>query len=790
MIFPTKSPDSSICRRSLSVLFLVTAFFVAEGFCDEPIPPLGISDTHCCDAVGRVSADDSRTNEGMIPPGAEKKEAAHSGLSILILGDSMSLTGFGERLDSRLRKMPGVAAVNTYMACGTNPLSWLKRKPFTSMKTRCGYWSIEDGSEGRDPKVIKDVYGMRKGHRPSARRVPKLEDLVAKHRPDILVFQNGNNLFGCFKDKRTIREKTHTKSINWYLDPFIKEVSKPGTSLKKLYWISPPQAGCVTKEIQEFLYSRISERAKPVAHMIDSRKLTSYPYRMMGPDKEHFWGPEVEKWSDSVFDLITADLQSQPLHQMTTLDLKAKTVPAETSPSESAHAGALRVLARLSKITPTPTPDTFAPYHELLVGYRYEVEKVLEGKLDEQAVLVMHPAFIKLQAQDLGSYEIGKTYEFGLRMMDESSLWGGMRTRDDTDSFELMPYLLTGDENRHPDAEGNPKDEKTPAKPVNDSGTRLASQENQSPKPDKSTPLAAVTPLDPEPEKAAPKVMETAKITPAKKEPSNVDTKLKVLFLGESMSLMGFGPRLDSHLRDLPEITSLNTYMTCGTNPRSWLKGGPYARVKTRCGYWSIESIPGNSRPRVDQDIYGMRKGHRPSARSVPKLEDLVAKHQPDILIYQGGNALFGCFKDKRTINEETHSKTIRWYIDPFITEISRPGTSLKKFYWITPPQAGSVTNGIQEFLFDQFSSLAGPVASMIDSRKLTSYPYRKMSSDKEQFWGDESDNWTDDVFEIIKADLRAESLEILPTLDVKAKAPVASDPKLREGETVAPIKE
>lgn len=802
---PTSKFSAAVVTRRLFSIFILLVIFLLSGrISAELIRPLDVSDTVCCDAQVQLNEleesvsdpveDISLPNEGTDPLGAlaaatkggegESPEAAtkmppvNVGVKILILGDSMSLAGFGERLDSRLRKMPGVASVNTYMACGANPLSWLKKKPYATTKTRCGYWSIEGSSVGKAPEVIKDVYGMRKGHRPSSRRVPKLEDLIAKYRPDILVFQSGNNLFGCFKNKRTISKKTHSQAIRWYVDPFVKEVSKPGTSLKKFYWVSPPEAGCVTPEIQAFLYDRISELAKPVGSMIDSRKLTSYPYRMMGPDKEHFWGPEADKWSDDVFDIISADLQSQSLKKAVTLDLKAKAGPAETAPSQSTQPDVLRVLARLSKVTLAPAVETFAPYHELLVGYRYEVEKVLEGKLEDQAVLLMHPAFIKLQAQDLSSYEVGKSYEFGLRMMDESSLWGGVRNRDDTDSFELMPYLLTSDESRHPDAKGEVDEQQMPPKASDGNHVALASHAAGTAKPDQTAPLVMTVPGDAKPDVAARKPLVSAKVVPKNEAQPIVEAKLKILFLGESMSLMGLGPRLDSHLRELPEIASVNTYMTCGTNPRSWLKGEPYAKVKTRCGYWSIESRPGDARPGVVKDIYGMKRGHRPSARLVPKLEDLVAKYRPDILVYQGGSAIFSCFKDKRTIRKKSHSKAISWYIDPFIKEVSRPGTSLKKFYWITPPQAGSVTTEIQAFLYDQFSELAGPVARMIDSRELTSYPYRRMAPDKEQFWGDESDKWTDDVFEIIKADLRAKSLEEVATLDVKAIVPVVDAAK------------
>ena len=51
-------------------------------------------------------------------------------LTVLILGDSLGLCGFSKRLDQKFRADPRVKSVFTYCTCGTNPLSWLKEKPY------------------------------------------------------------------------------------------------------------------------------------------------------------------------------------------------------------------------------------------------------------------------------------------------------------------------------------------------------------------------------------------------------------------------------------------------------------------------------------------------------------------------------------------------------------------------------------------------------------------------------------------------------------------------------------
>src|SRR6266404_1437439 len=86
-----------------------------------------------CTAISLVLASlaTPKSIAGQTPVSAEKRHPevpdSGGGAVILILGDSLSLCGFGKRLDEHFRKTPEVAtATFTYMACGTNPLSWLK----------------------------------------------------------------------------------------------------------------------------------------------------------------------------------------------------------------------------------------------------------------------------------------------------------------------------------------------------------------------------------------------------------------------------------------------------------------------------------------------------------------------------------------------------------------------------------------------------------------------------------------------------------------------------------------
>src|SRR5258708_30631703 len=113
---------------------------------------------------------------------AQPPAPSHDGINVLILGDSLALCGFGKRLDERYRESQDVNATFTYLACGTNPLSWLQDRPYTHIQTHCGFVSMESLGGGM-MREVEDVYGQTRGHTPGSHPVPKLEDLLAAKRP-------------------------------------------------------------------------------------------------------------------------------------------------------------------------------------------------------------------------------------------------------------------------------------------------------------------------------------------------------------------------------------------------------------------------------------------------------------------------------------------------------------------------------------------------------------------------------------------------------------------------------
>ena len=378
------------------------------------------------------------------------------GANVLILGDSLALCGFGKRLDERFRQSPNVKATFTYLACGTNPLSWLKERPYARIQTHCGFVSIESNPATGRVHEAHDVYGLPRGHTPGSHAVPKLEDLLATLQPDILIMQTGTNLFDLFPDKKSVIPSRHGPALRSYLVPFINKAVQTPSNLRKIYWVASPTSGRVSNEIQDFVLEQTRNDIGHVANVIDSRTLVSYPYHHMEPDKEHFIGADMDQWADRVFDIVEKDLSSQPIAALKPLAENpppeiAATTPTPGPPAEKpAKEALLHIRARLiSKTAPIPVSELL-PYQEFLVGYLYEVTQVISGEYSEKQILVMHPAYIQLHEQRLGHWKIGKTYRLQLHEL-EKTVWKTAKSKDDSGLINLQPYIRVQDERRHPE---------------------------------------------------------------------------------------------------------------------------------------------------------------------------------------------------------------------------------------------------------------------------------------------------------------------------------------------------
>src|SRR5258705_11589747 len=93
-----------------------------------------------------------------------------------MIGDSLSVGGFGEAVREHLEKEFGRQNVAFFASCGSSPASWLENEPV--FHTRCGY---------REKTPTTDVYrDYHNGKRPPAVATPKIETLIEPYRPTIV----------------------------------------------------------------------------------------------------------------------------------------------------------------------------------------------------------------------------------------------------------------------------------------------------------------------------------------------------------------------------------------------------------------------------------------------------------------------------------------------------------------------------------------------------------------------------------------------------------------------------
>jgi len=358
--------------------------------------------------------------------------------SVLIIGDSMALCGFGQQLDKLFRES-GYSWVNTYMACGTNPLSWTMLKGFQSAKTKCGFSKIESRKD-QPPLVFQDTYGMRRGHRPASYPVPKIETLLADSRPEILVVQLGNNLFDLLKGGNFSKMPS---LLQPYLGPFLGLIFGKNSTVRRVYWVTPPVCERISERSQDLLVETIKSQTTEGLRVIDSRLLIKFPYRNLQPDRQHFFGTDMTLWADGVFTLIQQDLSQSPLPAgpaATPIPTRDTTPSAPTPPAKAS----LVLRARLERKIEPFTLEEIAPYHESLVGFVYRVLDVHEGEYPAKFLLVLRPAHIDGQPLPLDRF---KPYQASiLRLIPaEETRWATLKTKEPPGTEELDRFLCEED---------------------------------------------------------------------------------------------------------------------------------------------------------------------------------------------------------------------------------------------------------------------------------------------------------------------------------------------------------
>ncbi|MFN2507937.1 MAG: SGNH/GDSL hydrolase family protein [Chthoniobacterales bacterium] len=194
-----------------------------------------------------------------------------------MIGDSLSAGPFGEAVQQHLARKYGPQNVAAFASCGSSPEHWLASEP--AFYTKCGY---RESTPDRPPVLRNSV----KGGSPRATRTPKLETLVRRYQPTVVVVQLGTNWMD--------RNLTDAQ-ISSFADRFVKACRS--RSVRQIIWIAPPDHSAL-RRTQGRVHRLIQAAARrDDFEVIDSRQLTHYVAGKTGGDGVHYNSESSRAWA-------------------------------------------------------------------------------------------------------------------------------------------------------------------------------------------------------------------------------------------------------------------------------------------------------------------------------------------------------------------------------------------------------------------------------------------------------------------------------------------------------------
>jgi lysophospholipase L1-like esterase len=134
------------------------------------------------------------------------------------------------------------------------------------------------------------------GERPPAVNTPKIEKLLAIHKPEVVIIQLGTNWLDDFAKESSTEDIRKKQAVLHNL----------GTALrgKRVIWILPPDSSKFSKSAQATVREIIRSSAykERFEALIDSRRLTHYVRGKTGSDGIHYNGEDAIRWANGVME--------------------------------------------------------------------------------------------------------------------------------------------------------------------------------------------------------------------------------------------------------------------------------------------------------------------------------------------------------------------------------------------------------------------------------------------------------------------------------------------------------
>ncbi|MEJ6568579.1 MAG: SGNH/GDSL hydrolase family protein [Akkermansiaceae bacterium] len=206
---------------------------------------------------------------------------------VLIVGDSLTVGGFGASLEDIFIKAFGTDKVEVYGCCGASVEHYLKDHPVFTCK--CGYRETT--------KRTKVLDNWQNGRKPRAFPTPKLATLLTKHRPEVVIVQLGTNNF----DTLVKKGASCMAQQQEYFDRLASEMVTSTGTVKRAIWVTPPDSTEYPAHIEKAVDNMIVKAAKKHGiYVIHSSKHTRYVMGKSGTDGIHYHTKPAEEWAKKV----------------------------------------------------------------------------------------------------------------------------------------------------------------------------------------------------------------------------------------------------------------------------------------------------------------------------------------------------------------------------------------------------------------------------------------------------------------------------------------------------------
>jgi len=210
-------------------------------------------------------------------------------LNVMLIGDSLSVGPFGDRMLSYFSQRLEPAQYHIYASCGTSPESWLKDSP--DFITPCGFRMVTareswktDYHDGKKPRPVK---------------TPKLASIISKSRPpQIVIVQMGTNWMDEFVGASDL--SGNLKKI--IIRKFIAEIRAKATPYVQIVWVLPPDSSKYSSRLKDAVDRWINDCGRELKFKtINTRGFTDrYVKGKTGSDGVHLNEAAGHEWANGV----------------------------------------------------------------------------------------------------------------------------------------------------------------------------------------------------------------------------------------------------------------------------------------------------------------------------------------------------------------------------------------------------------------------------------------------------------------------------------------------------------